>query len=81
MWKMQEHFPIKESIQSLGDTDAECRLLPATRCFYRGLPERTSLSFLAKCGIHAAPWAIPDKTASARRSITGLGGLFKPLFL
>jgi hypothetical protein len=61
----------KKSIQK---KTALCRLLPALRRFYRGLLEGTPVP-PAKCGIPAAPLrAIPDKTASARRGIRGMGG-------
>jgi len=62
----------KKTIQK---KSARCRLLPALWRFYRGLLEGTPVP-PAKCGIHAAPLrAIPDKTASARRGMTGMGAL------
>ncbi|WP_152976324.1 hypothetical protein [Methyloglobulus morosus] len=58
----------KKSIQK---RTARCRLLPALRRFYRGLLEGTPVP-PAKCGLPVAPLrAITDKTASARRGITG----------
>jgi hypothetical protein len=63
----------KKSIQK---KSARCRLLPALRRFYRGLLEGTPVP-PAKRGIPAAPFrAIPDKTASARRGITGKQTLY-----
>ncbi|NOU23549.1 MAG: hypothetical protein HOO93_17515 [Methyloglobulus sp.] len=60
----------KESIQKKA---TRCRLLPALRRFYRGLLEGTPVP-PAKCGIPAAPLrVVPDKTASARRGIRGMG--------
>jgi len=46
-----------------------CRLLPALRRFYWGLPKGTPVP-LATCGIPGAPYrAIPDKNVGARRGI------------
>ncbi len=67
MWKMQEHFSTKESIQRKGDPDAACFLRSVV--FIGGCQKGLQSLWQRAASLPHPKPANPDKNASARSGI------------